>query len=181
MSCYWVSLCTCGIIPQSSCFLGAKHLQKWVFIYLGVRQRDSYCRTLSGSHAFSPVQVGGRGWPQALMLGKKSPTEPKREGRGLTDEFLGLEGLPAVWCAPPIETNPQSSWVPTKLGLYKSKVGVYFCTWDASCFPVGQYCAVSWVYTDAFLPCPSQIVYSLQVTLLPHTPSFPQLPPKSWF
>lgn len=43
--------------------------------------------------------------------------------------------------------------------MYKSKVGVYFCTWDTSHFPVGQYCGVSLSCLHWCLPCPPQIVY----------------------
>lgn len=81
---------------------------------------------MSGSCAVSPVRVGGLDRPQALVLGRKRLKSLKgREGVAVV--FLGLEGLAAAWGRPVTKTNPQS-WVPTKLGLYKSKVGVYFCT-----------------------------------------------------
>lgn len=102
--------------------------------------------------------MGSLGQLQALMwcwVGK----EPKREGKQIAGKFLGLEGLPAVWCSPPIKTNPQSSWVPTKLDLYKSKVGVLFFYLRCIMLFFGPVLWSEWVYTDAFPPCSSQIMY----------------------
>lgn len=64
-------------------------------------------------------------------------------GKGVAGKFWELRGL-AAWCNSPVQTVPQSfHGDPTELGLYKSKVVVYFFTWVTSRFPVGQYCGMS--------------------------------------
>lgn len=66
----------------------------------------------------SHVRVDDLGEPQALG-----------EGGGVADEFLGLGGLAAAWCGALSSklTHSPSGCLPS-LVVYRSKVGVYFCT-----------------------------------------------------
>lgn len=97
-------------------------------------------------------------------------------GKGVAGKFWDLKGL-AAWCNSPIKTVPQSfCGGPTELGLYKSKVAVYFCTWVTSRFPVGQYCGMS-------LSCLHWCLPSLPTTNCVHsqqmTPLFPSSYPRA--
>lgn len=92
-------------------------------------------------------------------------------GKGVAGKFWELKGL-AAWCNSPVKTVPQSfCGGPTELGLNKSKVVVYFCTWVTSRFPVGQYCGTSLSCLHWCLPSlPTRnCVHSQQMR--PHFPS----------
>lgn len=76
--------------PQPSCYLGAKHLQKEVFMYLGVKkgqmQKDLVCQE---DLQVSNLSVGDLDMSQALGFGWEKAQEFERKGQA-ADEFLGL-------------------------------------------------------------------------------------------
>lgn len=128
----------------------------------GQKGTDEQKRTLLARKPSELVTWGWVIWARlkALSVGWEMAQEPEGEGSGGCRWVPWLGGLAVAWCDPPSwrQTCGLSGCLPS-LVLYKSKVGVYFCTWDTSRFPVGQYCGVSLSCLHWCLPCPPQIVY----------------------